>query len=69
MMCFDIEPYNQTTGANRSLLVEKQKSTAVHMSLLHLIRCVLALQRITVELLCGSAPLGPHLDVCRLGHH
>lgn len=34
-----------------------------------LICCSLPLQGITVELLRGSASLGPHLDVCRLGHH
>lgn len=31
--------------------------------------CFLPSQSIAVELLCGSAPLGPHLDVCCASHH
>lgn len=50
-------------------LRQQRRSIAAHVSLLCLMCCFLTLQGITVELLRGSAPLGPHLDVSRPGHH
>lgn len=45
-----------------------KKSAIAWGNLLHLI-CFLTLQGVTLELLRGSAPAGPHLDVCCSGHH
>lgn len=58
---FDNQPYLYSA-------CKEKMSAAAWGNLLHLI-CFLTLQGVTLELLCGSAPAGPHLDVCRPGHH